>query len=502
MQQLSTWKKSAYGAGTIAFAVKDAAFINFVMFYYTQVLGVSGTIAGLAGGIAVFSDAINDPIIGSWSDHHRSKKWGRRHPFMAGSGIPLALCFILLFSPPSGLGEIGYFLWLTVMAVSLRTFLTIFMIPYTALGAELSQDYEERSVIASYRSVFGWIAGVALPAIAYVLIFVSAGESDGRLIASNYSTYAIFSAVVALLGVAVATFGTASEIPHLPPIPEERKPFSFTVPYVEMYRALSNRNFRWLFLGLFIAGGLGGVAITLSPYINAYFWEFTTEQMAVFALPMLVGSILAFVAIKPLGSRFEKRTILMSSIAVMILNGLWWIPLRLLNLLPENGNPILLWGAGINVFFMVFALMISQVMGASIVADIVDEYEVETHERQEGVFFAALGFSSKAVSGLGMLIGGVVIDAVGVPTGAEPGTVSQDVLFPLGLIAGPVLTVFFLIPVWLMARVDLDRSRHEELRIELDERVARAEHASAETHEDVALSALAPPAVRARDESS
>jgi GPH family glycoside/pentoside/hexuronide:cation symporter len=473
MQRLSTLKKSAYGAGTMAFAVKDAAFVNFVMFFYTQVLGVSGTLAGLAGGIAVLSDAINDPIIGSWSDHHRSPRWGRRHPFMAGAGIPLAICFVLLFSPPGTLGEFGMFLWLTVVAVILRTFLTIFMIPYSALGAELSQGYEERSVIAGYRSVCGWIAGIALPAIAYTVIFVSTDESDGRLVAANYTTYAIFSAIVALVGVVIATASTAGEIPRLPPLPDNPQPFSFKAPYVEMIEALSNRNFRWLFFGLLIAGGLGGVAITLSPYVNAYFWEFTTEQMAIFALPMFLGSLVAFAAIGPLGRRFEKRSILMSSILIMLVNGAWWIPLRLLGWLPPNGSQFILAGAAVNVFILVVALMMSQVMGASIVADIVDEYEVETSERKEGTFFAALGFSGKAVSGVGMLLGGVIIDAIGLPTGAEPGAVSDDVLVSLGWIAGPILTVLFLIPIAMMSKVRMSRAQHDAVRAELDARAAR-----------------------------
>lgn len=479
MQKLSTLKKTAYGAGTIAFAVKDAAFINFVMFYYTQVLGVSGTMAGLAGGIAIFSDAINDPIIGSWSDHHRSSRWGRRHPFMAGAGIPLAICFILIFSPPDSLGEVGNFLWLTVTAIALRTFLTIFMIPYTALGAELSQDYEERSVIAGYRSVCGWIAGIALPAIAYTVIFVSEGESDGRLIAANYTTYAAFSAIVALVGVAIATASTLSEIPRLPRLPEHRRPFSFKAPYVDMINALSNRNFRWLFSGLLVAGGLGGVAVTLSPYVNAYFWEFTTEQMAIFAVPMLLGSLASFAAIGPLGRRYEKRSILLGSILILFVNGGWWIPLRLLDWLPANGTPFVLWGAAVNVFIMVFALMLTQVMGPSIVADIVDEYELETSERNEGVFFAALGFSGKAVSGLGLLFGGVIIDAVGIPTGAEPGTVPEGVLVSLGWIAGPVLTVLFVIPVAMITRVNLSRAEHDAIRTELEARATRRKNDAA-----------------------
>jgi Na+/melibiose symporter-like transporter len=152
----------AYGVGTATFAAKDAAFINFVPFFYTQVVGMSGSLYGATAFVGQLSDAITDPIFGTLSDNARSR-WGRRHPFMAAAILPLALCFLFLFAPPRGLSQLGLFVWVAVVVVALRTFLTMFIIPHTALGAELSTDYEQRSLIVSYRTALGWIAGITLP---------------------------------------------------------------------------------------------------------------------------------------------------------------------------------------------------------------------------------------------------------------------------------------------------------------------------------------------------
>ena len=139
MQRLTATEKWTYAIGNMPFSVKDAAYVNFVVFYYTQVQGLSGTLAGLAMLIALTWDAVSDPIVGSWSDSLRTR-WGRRHPLLVAGGVPTALLFLALFAPPGGLGEWGMFAWLLAVSVLLRTFLTLYYIPFSAMGAELSVD--------------------------------------------------------------------------------------------------------------------------------------------------------------------------------------------------------------------------------------------------------------------------------------------------------------------------------------------------------------------------
>ena len=99
-RKLTLTEKLNYGVGQVAEGLKNTSFSLMVLFYYNQVLEVSGTLCGLALGVALIFDAITDPLAGSLSDNWRSKL-GRRHPFMYASAVPLAICFFFLFSPPA-----------------------------------------------------------------------------------------------------------------------------------------------------------------------------------------------------------------------------------------------------------------------------------------------------------------------------------------------------------------------------------------------------------------
>ena len=115
--------KLGFGIGQLAEGVTLAAFGTFLLFFYNQILGISGALTGLALGIALFCDAITDPLAGSISDRLNTR-WGRRLPMMAASSLPLAVCVVALFNPPSGMSDWFYFGWLVVFAVLARTFLT------------------------------------------------------------------------------------------------------------------------------------------------------------------------------------------------------------------------------------------------------------------------------------------------------------------------------------------------------------------------------------------
>ena len=132
--------KFLYGFGSIAYGIKDNAFAYFLLFVYVQVFGLAPDLAGLAILIMLIFDAISDPLIGYISDNTKSR-WGRRHPFMYGSIIPVSLTFFLIWDPPGGASDQMLFWYLLVMGIGIRTTITLYEIPSTALGPELTQDY-------------------------------------------------------------------------------------------------------------------------------------------------------------------------------------------------------------------------------------------------------------------------------------------------------------------------------------------------------------------------
>tara|TARA_B110000503_G_scaffold13903_2_gene19004 strand:+ start:6153 stop:7574 length:1422 start_codon:yes stop_codon:yes gene_type:complete len=462
MQRLSAREKWTYAIGNMPFSVKDAAYANFVVFYYTQVQGLSGTLAGLAMFIALSWDAISDPIVGSWSDTFRSR-WGRRHPLLLAGGIPTTLLFLALFAPPDGFGELGMFAWLLTVSVLLRTFLTIYYIPFSAMGAELSTDYDERTVIAKARVTMGWLAAMLLPAIAFTLFFPSQNGIDGRLVAANYWQYGVLSALVAGVTTLVCVVGTRSAIPRLP----RAAPgvvFNWTQPLSDLKLIFRNRNFR-VSMGATLAFGMcAGVYTTLGLYLGTYFWEFSTEQLAGFIVPTALGTLLAFSILSGLGRRFDKPTLLSAVSFGLAINMLWFIGARLLGWLPENGHPLIYPLQLINVGMAVLLIVSLQAVSVSLWADILDEQELATGRRQEGVVFAAGSFVGKATTGAGSLLAGIVIDLSGIAPGAQPGDVSQSVLQSLGWFTLITITSLAMVAFFFFTRLHLSRADHAKFR--------------------------------------
>jgi glycoside/pentoside/hexuronide:cation symporter, GPH family len=141
--------KLFYGVGSIAFGVKDQGFGTLLLFFYNQVVGLSSATVGLAIAAALVFDAFADPIVGQISDNLRTP-WGRRHPFMYAAAIPVAVGYWFLWNPPH-LSTRGLLFYLIAVAIVVRTFITMYEIPSSALAPELTTDYDQRTSFLSFR---------------------------------------------------------------------------------------------------------------------------------------------------------------------------------------------------------------------------------------------------------------------------------------------------------------------------------------------------------------
>jgi Na+/melibiose symporter-like transporter len=471
MSTLTPLEKWSYAIGNMPFAVKDVAFNSFVVFYYTQVQGLSGSLTGLAMFIALSWDAVTDPFVGSWCDTVRSR-WGRRHPLLLVGGVPTAVLCFALFVPPAGLGESGTFLWLVVTSLLLRTCVTIYFIPYTAMGAELSRDYDERTVIAKARITMAWLAGMLMPAIAFALVFQPTSGVDGRLVESNYFTYGLMSFTVALVTVLLCLWGTRTVIPRLPVASADQGSFHWLQPITDFREALGNRNFRYKLGASLTFGMAAGVFFTLSLYLATYYWEFSSTQLAGLVAPTALGTLLGFTLLGRLGQRFDKPVLMAAGAMAVALNASWMIGARQFGLLPENGDPLIYSLQLLSTCISTFVIMGLQTVSASLIADILDEQELATGRRQEGTFFGAGTFINKATTGMGTLLAGLVIDMAGIQPGSAPGDVSAQVLQSLGWFTLAVVCSLCLFSFWCFRRILLGRREHGRI---LQQLAARAE---------------------------
>ncbi len=472
-RRLSVSTMLAFGCGEAAGAFKNMAWGVLLLFYYQQIVGVEAYLVGLGIAIAVFFDAVSDPLIGLWSDRIRSR-WGRRHPMLIASALPLAASFVLLFNPPAGLADWQAFLWLTVFGILVRAFFTFYNIPHLALGAEMAGDYNQRSTLFAYAAFVGAMS----VAIAYGLImryyFAPTPEYDpGMLNEPRYVEMSWTFAAVMVVAILLCALGTAREIPHLRET-QDRERFDLLTVFRELRAVFGNPSFRAIFFGLVLGSVVGGVESAFVPFMGFHFWDFTTEDLSWLALLGLIAFPISFALIPALTRLLDKRLAVVVPLACWIIAVNTPICLRLLEVpwFPSNDSP---WVLAIFLGASAVGALAAPVIGAtanSMLADVADEHELDTGVRREGVLYSARAFSAKATAAFGTLFGGALLSLIEFPENAERGTVPAETVWQLGFVAGPATSIFSLLALGFYLRYRIDRRRHAEIRQALEARGA------------------------------
>jgi len=449
-----------YGFGSVAFGVKDNGFSYFLAFFYAQVMGLPAGTVGLAIAGALILDAFIDPVIGQLSDNTRSK-WGRRHPFMYAAAVPVAVSYLLLWNPPKGWEEGALIAYLMSTAVLIRTFISCYEIPSAALAAELTTEYDERTRLLSYRYLFGWVGGLAMYGLALAVFLRPTAEYPvGQLNPQGYANYGLFAGGLMLFAILVSAIGTHRQIPYLRDPPGEHVTLGRLAR--EMVGTLSNRNFLMILASsFFLYAGIGlGFAINL--YFSTYFWEFSSGEIAAFTFSSLTAAILAFLAAPQVAKRFDKKPAAMILIPVALMVAVGPIVLRLLGAFPANDSPLIFGVIFVTNVFAVGIGIVANILFSSMIADVVEDSELRTGRRQEGLFFAAVAFINKSVSGLGIFASGLIITAIHFPTGAKPGAVPEETVRALGLVFVPTQVALYGIATLLLLGYGISRASHME----------------------------------------
>ncbi len=313
--------KVAYGVGQAGEGIKNGAFGVFLFFYYNQVLALSGTYAGLAVGIALMFDAITDPLVGSLSDNWRSKL-GRRHPFMYCAAIPLAIAFYFLFNPPVDLGQFGLFLWLLTFAILTRTAMTLYHVPHIALGAELTDDFDERTTVVAFRQFFSTFGQLAAFILGFTLFFYESSDVPrGQFRVDAYAPFAMTLGLLMVVSIMTSAWGTRKQIPFLQqpkgPAIDLGLLAILVRTFKEIGEALQNRSFAWLFSGVLIVFMMVGVDSALNLHMNTYFWELSSSGNTVFFAATPFGVMLGALVTRRLNMLFDKKPSVMFGTA-------WW----------------------------------------------------------------------------------------------------------------------------------------------------------------------------------
>ncbi|MEO0817967.1 MAG: MFS transporter [Pseudomonadota bacterium] len=460
---ISRATKVAHGFGAVAPGVIVGAFDFFLLIFYSQVVGLDAWLVGLAIWIALAFDAISDPIVGYWTDNLRSR-WGRRHPFMYASAIPIAGSFFLLWAPPEGASQMTLFWYVLILAVLIRTAVTFYRTPSTALIPDMTRDYDERTSLYSLRFLFAWMGGNAVAVVMFFILFPSfATESipDGRFNPDAYALYGIIGSIVVFVSIIVSSMGTHSRIPYLNQPPPARE-MTLMLVFRELFETLSNRSFMALFVAALFGAIASGLVSVLSLYFFTYFWEFTDVQTGAIFLGTFIAAIIGFVLAPIVSRKLGKKRGAMIVGLVAFGGAPLPIALRLLDVLPPNGTPFVFWFVTITNIVDIGLIICFQILFASMVADLVEESEIKTGRRSEGVFTAAETFIRKSVQGLGVAAATLVLALARFPTGADVEEVSPEAVRKLGIYYVPLVLFLYMTMIAVISTYRIDRTVHEE----------------------------------------
>jgi Na+/melibiose symporter-like transporter len=457
----SLWTKLAYGFGAVAYGVKENGFSFFLLLFYSQVIGLDARLVGTAITIALVADALIDPAIGYWSDNLRSQ-WGRRHPFMYAAAIPVAASYFLLWAPPAGWSDAALFWYLLLLSILIRGFITCYETPSSALAAELSSDYDQRSSLISYRYYFGWTGGNAMSLLMFAALFpafATATNPNGQFNRDAYEVYGLIASALIFVAILISALGTHSRIATFRAAPPKRT-LTLAAVFREITETLGNRSFIGLFIAAMFGAVASGLASALNFYLLSFFWGFSEQQIGLLVLSVfasaIIGGLLAPLATRTIG---KKRGAIVVGLVAFIGSPLP-IVLRLSGLLP-NDPDFVFWFVLIAGALDVGLIICFSILFSSMIADLVEQSELKTGRRAEGLFFSATTFIRKMVQGVGVLVAGFVLSLAGIPPGATANAVSEEAVWRLGAYYAPAVLVLWLSMIAVISTYKLERGDHE-----------------------------------------
>ena len=465
-QKLNLKTKLAYGAGDLGPAITANISVFFLLIFFTNVAGIP---AGMAGSILLIGkiwDAVNDPVVGVLTDKTQSRRWGRRLPWLLYGAIPFGFFFFLQWVVPQFAVDRtaqmwGLFWYYVGIGVVSQVFYTVVNLPYTALTPELTQDYDERTSLNSFRFGFS-IGGSVLSLILAQVIFSQISDRT-----SQYLVLGAVCGIISVLALYWCIFGIRDRVLAF----EAKRAETQEPPSLPMSEQLkivfSNRPFLFV-IGIYLCSWL---AVQLTASIIPYFvvnWMRLKESDVP---PVLIGvqgtALLMLFVWGALSKRFGKK-------AVYFMGGSVWIIAQLGLFFLQPGQIGLMYvlaimaGIGVSTAYLI---------PWSMIPDVIELDELQTGQRREGIFYAFMVFLQKLGLALGLFLVGVALETSGFKEAVpgqnalpiQPDSALQAIRFAVGplpmiaLICGLVLAYFY----------PLTREVHAEIMLKLSERKAR-----------------------------
>ncbi len=447
----------AYGLGAVPFGAATQLF-GLLLLFYNQLLGLPAAAVSAIIAASIVLDAVWDPVVGQISDTTRSR-WGRRHPYFYGVAVPVALSFALLWRPPAGWSQAALLAWLAVFAILTRLLVSLQELPSAALMPELTRDYDERTALVGLRSLFGNVgAGISFVLAFGVFLRCAPEHPFGQLNQAGYAPFGATIAGVMLVAILLSALGTHRVIPGLY---APRLQIGGIVRLRAIGQTLRSRNFAAIAAAGLLHGINLGVHGGLAIYFTTYYWRLPAGKILWLGLLAGPAHPLATVFAPVLAKRWGKRNASVGLFLAAIALGNLPLVAGLLGWMPAAGSheqfAILL----ADLFVVMFIGTSGSIIVTSMVADIVEETELRTGRRSEGLLLGAETFLKKLSAGMAIAVPGLLLALVAFPPHADPATLDPEVMRRLAFFSLPLWVALGLAATGVLLFYRIDRRTHE-----------------------------------------
>ena len=452
-QSLDLKTKLGYGVGELSKEIPGSILVFFLLFFFTDIVGLS---PGLAGGVLLVGkvwDAVNDPLIGWLSDRTRSR-WGRRFPWMFGGAVPLGVSFWLLLLTPPLTTQWQLFAYYGAASLLFFTALTAVAIPHSTLAAELTRTYDERTQLVSFKSAFSIGSSILGLVIAQIVFAVVA---DGR---QRYVVLGAIVGVLVVVSVFACVWATSPRYWQL----QSQQPSYVSTPRrswgAQLQLILQLRPFLYL-MGVYLCSW---VALQATAAILPYFvisWMQLSDQHFTQMILAVQGTALGMMFFwSRIGQRIGKRA-----------TYCWGIPLTVMAqvglFLLQPGQVVGMYGLGV---LAGVGLATAYLVPWAMLPDVIDLDELRTGQRRDGIFCGLMVQLQKLGTALAIFLVGHILEQSGYVAQSATGEAliqPDTALLAIRWLLGPLPALVLLAGVCCAARYSITRQVHDKILLEL-----------------------------------
>lgn len=447
-RSLSPRTKVGFALGDHTINLSLSALSLFYLFFLTQIVGLRPTLASLVLLLGRAVDAFTDPAMGRLSDHTRWR-WGRRRPYFVIGAVPFGLSFAALWLEVPAESQLAKFVYYSGAYIAYSLFSTCLAVPYMALLPELALGYHERTSLSSYRAAFSVLGTLAAAAVVRPLTEMLGGGATG------------FERTGLVLGVWVAAPWVLVYLATWER-PEFRR--STGLRFLEGLRAAaSSRAYRRL-VALYLCAR---IAVDIVGAMFLFYFQYWIRRPGDFELTVSL-LLVTVVASLPFWLRIARTV---DKHRVFTFGCVWWIGAQLVLLVATPA-----WPRG--TVFLIAALAgigyaVADLMPWAMLGEVVDEDELRTGERREGIFTGFLTFLRKLGGASGVALAALVLELAGFEGGTPP---PESAVRAIRLVTSLGPALFLGLAAAIAAGYPLGRAAHDEILARL---AARREAAGA-----------------------